>query len=115
MKHFAFLFAVAGAFVLVASAPSEEGDEAFPDIIETPRKSCLEIGEVCDGNSNDCQCCRSNGFCSCSWIFNHCTCQVGDSSKSYGVCLWKQKNCPNKPSMCTKPCTNRRRCKNRSG
>uniref|UniRef100_A0A482Z967 U23-Lycotoxin-Lsp1a_1 n=1 Tax=Lycosa sp. SGP-2016 TaxID=1905177 RepID=A0A482Z967_9ARAC len=82
MKHFAFLFAVAGAFVLVASAPSEEGDEAFPDVIETPRKSCLEIGEVCDGNSNDCQCCRSNGFCSCSWIFNHCTCQVATPARA---------------------------------
>nr|P85033.1 RecName: Full=U4-ctenitoxin-Co1a; Short=U4-CNTX-Co1a; AltName: Full=Neurotoxin Oc M27-11; AltName: Full=Neurotoxin Oct F28-8 [Oligoctenus ornatus] len=42
--------------------------------------SCIKHGDFCDGDKDDCQCCRDNGFCSCSGIFGlkwNCRCDVG--------------------------------------
>nr|AAB30716.1 omega-Aga-IIIB-35R=8.637 kda type III omega-agatoxin [Agelenopsis aperta=funnel web spiders, venom, Peptide Mutant, 76 aa] [Agelenopsis aperta] len=67
--------------------------------------SCIDFGGDCDGEKDDCQCCRSNGYCSCYNLFGYlrsgCKCEVGTSAEFRRICRRKAKQCYNSdPDKC---------------
>nr|P81790.3 RecName: Full=Omega-ctenitoxin-Pn3a; Short=Omega-CNTX-Pn3a; AltName: Full=Neurotoxin Tx3-4; AltName: Full=Omega-phonetoxin-2A; AltName: Full=Omega-phonetoxin-IIA; Short=Omega-Ptx-IIA; AltName: Full=PF3; AltName: Full=Phoneutriatoxin 3-4; AltName: Full=Pn3-4A; Flags: Precursor [Phoneutria nigriventer] len=114
MKLLGIILLVSFPFVLgFAGIPIEEGENSV-EVGEVER-SCINVGDFCDGKKDDCQCCRDNAFCSCSVIFGYktnCRCEVGTTATSYGICMAKHK-C-GRQTTCTKPCLSKR-CKKNHG
>nr|AKT09000.1 putative neurotoxin LTDF 09-05 [Dolomedes fimbriatus] len=114
MKRLAIFFTLSLALMLIISTVTGEGEISL-EAAETPREvtwdtPCIDLGQTCVKGESDCQCCRDNAVCSCSWLFrSHCTCQVFDARASYDTCLIKV-NCPNRHNWdrgsktCPKPC-----------
>nr|AKT09001.1 putative neurotoxin LTDF 09-06 [Dolomedes fimbriatus] len=114
MKLLGIFFTVSLALILNITMVAGKGERSLL-AEESPREvtrntPCLKLGEKCVKGESDCQCCRDNAVCSCSWlIWSHCTCQVFGASESYSTCL-KKVNCPNRyqwgsgSKTCTKPC-----------